>query len=100
MSESIKNPPGSDNTFPPSLIDNRPLPQAKFAGNCFRLNSNSVHQNVINSCIYYILDPWSRDLNTDFTLGNCLFGAVKLSQNSDPNKYAYSDFGIGFNARS
>ena len=26
----------------------------------------------------YELDAWSRDLNTDFTLKDCLFGIVKL----------------------
>ena len=50
--------------------------------------------------ISYTLDPWSRDLNTDFTLGNCLFGTAKLTKNPDPNKYEYSGYGIGFDARS
>ena len=26
----------------------------------------------------------------------CEFGGVKLTKNSDPDKYSYSDFGIGF----
>ena len=26
-------------------------------------------------------------LSTDFTLGNCLFGAVKLLENANPDKY-------------
>ena len=26
-------------------------------------------------------------LSTDFTLGNCLFGAVKLLENANPGKY-------------
>ena len=38
-----------------------------------------IHRNVVNSYISYKLDTWSRDLNADFTLGNCLFGAVKLT---------------------
>ena len=25
----------------------------------------------------------------DFTLDNCLFGAVKLTKNADPDKYEY-----------
>ena len=33
MSEKcIKNPPGSDSTFVPSLINNRPIPYSKFTG--------------------------------------------------------------------
>ena len=38
----------------------------------------------------------SRDLTTGFRLGNCLFGAVKLTKNNDRDKYADSDFSIGF----
>ena len=38
------------------------------------------------------LDVWPRDLNTDFTLGGCLFGGVKLIENADPDKYWYNDY--------
>ena len=34
----------------------------------------------------YTPDTWSKDLNTDFTLGNCLFEAMKLTKNADPDK--------------
>ena len=30
-----------------------------------------INKNVVNSCINYELNTWFRDLNTDFTLGNC-----------------------------
>ena len=75
--ESIKNPPGLDNIFVKSLIDNCLLLLAKFAGNCLKLSSISLHQNIIDLYISYTLDTWSRDLNTDFRLGNCLFGDAK-----------------------
>ena len=35
-----------------------------------------------------------------FTLGDCLFGAVKLTKSSDPKKFGYSGYGIRFDARS
>ena len=54
----MKNPPGSNNTFPPSSIDNRSLMHTKFDENCLKLNSNSLHQNVVNLHISYILVPW------------------------------------------
>ena len=63
-------------------------------------NDISTLRKVINLYISYTLDPWSRDLNTDFTLGNCLFGYMKLNKNADPDKYAYSGYGIEFDARS
>ena len=50
--------------------------------------------------ISYELDTWSNDLNTDFTLGNCLFGAVKLTKNPNRDKYKCSGYGLGFDSRS
>ena len=41
-------------------------------------------------------DKWSRDLNTHFTLKDCLFG----SKNTDPGKYKYSGYDIGFDPHS
>ena len=40
-------------------------------------------KKVINLYISYTLGPQIRNLNTDFTLGNCLFGSVKLTKNAD-----------------
>ena len=40
-----------------------------------------------------------QDLNTEFTLKDCLFGAVKSIENADPDKYSYSGCGIGFDSR-
>ena len=51
---------------------------------------------MLNFFIVYELDSWSRDLGTDFTLGGCLFGGVKLAKNADPDKYVYSGYGTGF----
>lgn len=34
------------------------------------------------------------DLNIDFTLGNCLFGAVKLTKNNGLDKYRYSGYDL------
>ena len=45
------------------------------------------------------LDTLSKDLSTDFTLGNCLFRAIKLTKNADTDKFGYSGY-IGFEAGS
>ena len=50
--------------------------------------------------ISYTLNPWLRNLNTNFTLNNCLFGSVQLTKNADLSKYSYRDYGIGFDSRS
>ena len=37
--------------------------------------------------------------NDDSTVRNTLFGAVRLTESADFNKYGYSDYGIGFYGR-
>ena len=91
--ESIKSPPGVEDIFAPSLIN---LSDVKFSGNCLINNNASLFRKVLNLYIFYTLDTWSGDLNTGFTLGNCLFGAVKLNENTDPDKCGHSVYGIGF----
>ena len=59
-----------------------------------------LHKNIVNLYITFELDAWSDNLSTDFTLGNYLFGPVKLTKNADPDKYKYSGYGIRFNSRS
>ena len=48
----------------------------------------------------YELDTWSRDLNTEYALGGCLFQSVKLNKNFDTDKYKYSGYSVGFDLRS
>ena len=55
---------------------------------------------MVNLFIVYELDTWSRDLNTDLTLKDCMFGAVKKTKKADPDKYVYTGYGIGFDSRS
>ena len=56
--------------------------------NCLTRDSISVtHRNIVNVFIVYEIDTWSRDLNIDFIKSNCLFEAVKLTMNADPDKY-------------
>ena len=57
---------------------------------------DSIHKKVINLCISYIVNPWLRNLNTDFTLNNCFFGSADLTKNANPGKDKYSGYGRGF----
>ena len=74
----------------------------KFKGSCQKQEDKAIftHQNVVNLFIVYELDTWLRDLNTDFTLKDYLFGSVKLTKNADPDKHKYSCYGIAFDPRS
>ena len=75
--------------------------EAKYKGNwLIQDNISCTHRNAVNLFIVYELDTWSRDLNTDFTLGDYLFGAVMLTKNADPDKYGCVGYGIGFEAHS
>ena len=89
-----------DNSFAPKLsfAFNRRM-VAKFKRNCLTQdNVYFTHRNVVNLFLYD-LDTWSRNLNMDFTLGDCFFGAVKLAKNPDPDKYWYSGYGIRYHLR-
>ena len=70
-------------------------------GICLKQDSVSfLPQNVTNLFILYKLDILSRNLNTEFKLGNKVFVAVKLTKNIDLDKYRCSSYGIEFYARS
>ena len=57
-----------------------------------------LHKNIVSLYITYKLDKRSKDLNTEFTLGNWLFRAVKQTKNADPDIFKYSSYDIGFNS--
>ena len=58
------------------------------------LSLKKLHKEVTQ--IYTHTSPLLRNLDTDFTLDNCLFGSAKLTENADPDKYIYTGYGIGF----
>ena len=59
-------------------------------------NTTFTPLNVITYFIIYELDTWSRELNSDVNLKDCLFGGVKLAENAEQDKYVCSGYGIGF----
>ena len=100
--ESIKNPRALDVSFDPKVIVNYKFNSiVEFKYICLKQDSVSfLHKYIVNLYISYKLDTWSKDLNTDFALGNCLFRIVKLTKNVRPDKYKYSACIIGFYLRS
>ena len=44
------------------------------------------------------LNPQLRNLNTDFTLGTCLYRSVRITMNADLDKYKYGGCSIGFHS--
>ena len=64
------------------------------------MRQNQVTYNygpVVNIYIVYETTPDTKTSN--ITLENCLFGEIKITKNSDVDKYKYSGYGIGFDSR-
>ena len=98
--ERIESIAKSDSNFAPTIADHHVLPDINFNGHCLTKNNISIPKKVINLYISYTLGHQLRNLNTDFTLGNCLFGSAKLTKNADLDKYKYTGYIIGFGSRS
>ena len=87
MSEgSIESITKSGSNFAPTFVNHDLLPDVNLNGHCLIKNNISIPKKVINLYISYTLDRQIRNLNTDFTLVNCLFGSVKLTKNADLDK--------------
>ena len=95
--ENTVNIATSESNFAPTLINYYILLDIKLNGNCLINNNTKTLLGVVNLYISQTLDWLPRYLNTDFTLGNCLFGSVTLTKN--PDKYKYSGCGVRFDSR-
>ena len=76
--ENIGNTTKSDSNFAPTFFDHHILTDTNFNGLC--LNNIYIPKKVINIYNSYELNSSVGNLNTDFTLNNCLFGSVKLTK--------------------
>ena len=67
-----------------------------FSGNYFIQDPITIPNNVINIYVVYKLDPISSTGNTDYTIENALFGAMKITKNTDSSKNNYKGYGLCF----
>ena len=70
----------------------------KFSASCLKQDKITYNHGKIVK-IYIVYDLKSNLNNVDIALENCLFGAVKLTKNSDLGKYKYSGYGIRFGSK-
>ena len=84
--ERIETITSSDSSFTSTFVDHPLLPDINFNGHCLIKSNISIPKKIINLYISYILNPQLRNLSKDFTLGNSLFGSVKLSKNAGLDK--------------
>ena len=71
----------------------------EFNGNCFVQNKvlHLSNNPVVNIYIVYRLDAIRNTRNKDYHLQNCLFGAVKITENAtDASKNKYEGYGLCF----
>ena len=86
--ENIENTTKSESDIAPTFVNHHVLPDINFNGNCLINNNISIPKKVINLYISYTLNPWLRNLNTDFIVNNCLFESVKLTMNADLQSFS------------
>ena len=67
-----------------------------FIGNYFEQDPITIPNNVINIYVVYKLDPISSTRNTACTIQNALFGAMKITKNTDSSKNNYTGYGLCF----
>ena len=77
--EIIETITKSDSNLALTFVDHHVLSGIYFNGHCLIKNNICVPKKVTNLYISYTLGSQLRNLNTDFTLGNCLFGSVNTS---------------------
>ena len=68
----------------------------EFNGNYFEQTKVTLPSNVVNIYIVYKLDPISSAGSPDYIIQNALFGAVKITKNTDISKNKYEGYGICF----
>ena len=73
------------------------LMKVNLHGNYFTQNKVlKVSGSAINIYIVYKLSPISSTRNTDYTIQNALFGAMKITKNTDSSKNNYKGYGLCF----
>ena len=88
----------TDNDLAPIVKFNGSQMYLEFKGAILKENKATYsHGSVANIYIVYKLKPYV-NANTGLTINDCLFGAIKLTKNSDPVKYKYEGYGICFDS--
>ena len=79
----------------PYLIDDGKL-RVRSNG-CYFIQSKALKlNNTVNIYIVYRLNPISSTRNTGYTIQNALFGAMKITKNTDYSKNNYTGHGLCF----
>ena len=98
--KTIKPPTTSDNSLTSAVSYYGTKTRVTFNGSCLQQpNFSYTYGKVVNINIVYEVGASSFH-SDDFTLENCLSGAVTFTKNADIDKYGFSGYEIGFDRRS
>ena len=87
---------GLSNTLTPSVNYYSNKTRLRFTGSVLQPKTVTCsHKKVVNLYVHYEITTF-HDTDKYTTLTNALFGAVKLTYNTDIDKYKYFGYGIGF----
>ena len=99
--ETITSHATSDISLTPLIDHYGNKVRVKFNKGCLKQSNKLAYSYGSRVNIYIVFEFGASSSNDcDYTLKNCLFGAVTLTKNTDIEKYGYSGFGIGFDRRS
>ena len=74
--------------------------RVNFDGRCLKQEKATFsRKKMINIYIVYEINLCSNIQGASLALGSCLFGALKLTKNTEPDKYKHSGYGSVFNSR-
>ena len=97
--EFINSSSAANNIINPLLSYAVTKARVKFDGSCLKQEKITYTYGKIENIFIFC------DINKNYStssypvLENCLFGAVKLTKNSNISKYKYSRYGTGFNRK-
>ena len=100
--EIIKPSNATDNSLAPALSYSGNKTRVKFDEGCLKQdNITFTHGKIVNIYLVYEIDLWNYVGSSDPTLGNSLFGAVKLIKMLILTNIGYgnSEYGIGFDTK-
>ena len=92
----LKSIPNTQRLLP--IVEDNGRMNVKFNGS-YLVQNKELQPNtnkVVNIYIVYKLDSISSTRNTDYTIQNALFGAIKITKNADTSKNNYKGYGICF----
>ena len=89
----MRPPATSDNSLDPRLNSYSCTKfRVEFNRNCLKTDSAGFNHKSINWYVTCEIKPWLHYTDNGFTLKISLFGGVKLTTNSDHDKFSYAGY--------